>query len=194
MGAPHDGCARYRSIIMSFMRIAAAAAVAAAVGAASGAVLAHSLTVGSLTITDLWTAAPPPGAPTAAGYLTISNSGGEPDQLVGAASPMAEQAELHKMEVKDGIMTMTPVEAIEIPATGNVTLAPGGLHVMFTTLKGPLKEGDSMPVTLTFAKAGSIDTFLHVMAVGAASMGPAAMGAMPAMDHGAAPPGGYDGQ
>jgi copper(I)-binding protein len=180
---------------MSFVRIAAAAAVVAAVGLASGAALAHSVTVGALTIADLWTAAPPPGAPTVAGYLTISNGGGEPDRLIGAASPNAELAGLHKMEMKDGIMTMSPMEAIEIPAGGSVTLAPGGLHIMFATLKGPpLKEGDSMPVTLTFAKAGSIDTFLHVMAVGATSMGAAAMGAMPAMDHGGAAPGGYEGQ
>ena len=39
---------------------------------------AHSVTVGSLTLTDLWTRATPPKAPTAAGYLTITNKGSEP--------------------------------------------------------------------------------------------------------------------
>ena len=41
---------------------------------------------------------------------------------------------------------------------------------MFITLSGDLKEGEKLPVTLTFAKAGSVDTFLHILAIG--SKGP----------------------
>ena len=42
---------------------------------------------------------------------------------------------------------------------------------MFITLKGTLKEGGKLPVTLNFEKAGSVTTFLHVLAVGATSFG-----------------------
>jgi copper(I)-binding protein len=130
---------------------------------------AHAVSVGTLSLTDLWTRATPPGAPSAAGYLTITNTGKEPDALVSAASPGAAKGELHVMEVKDGVMTMHPVEGpgIAIPAGGSVTLAPGGFHIMFITPKEPLKEGGQFPVTLTFAKAGKVDTSLHVLAIGA---------------------------
>jgi periplasmic copper chaperone A len=134
--------------------------------------LAHSVTVGSLTLTDLWTRATPPKAPTAAGYLTITNTGSEPDHLIAASTPAAGKGEIHIMEVNAGVMTMHPVEGgIEIPAGGSVTLAPGGYHLMFIGLKDALKEGGKMPVTLKFEKAGTVETFLHIMAIGA--QGPA---------------------
>ena len=73
------------------------------------------------------------------------------------------------MKVEDGIMTMRPLDGgLEIPPHATVTLAPGGFHLMFIDLKAPLVEGAEVPVTLTFEKAGSVDTFLHVKAIGAA--------------------------
>jgi periplasmic copper chaperone A len=69
-------------------------------------------------------------------------------------------------------MTMRPVkDGITIPAGGKVTLAPEGLHVMFTELKDGLKEGGKFPVTLTFEKAGKVDTFLPIFAIGAKGPG-----------------------
>jgi copper(I)-binding protein len=132
------------------------------------AVLAHSIELGPLSLTDLWTRATPPKAPTAGGFLTIENSGAEPDRLTGAASPIADRVEIHEMTTKDGTMIMRPVETgVEIPAGQTVALAPGGFHIMFIGLKETLAEGGKVPVTLTFEKAGSIDTFLHVLAIGA---------------------------
>ncbi|HZP20529.1 MAG TPA: copper chaperone PCu(A)C [Bauldia sp.] len=133
---------------------------------------AHEVKVGNLELTQLWARATPPNAPTAGGYLTIANRGAEPDTLVAAASPLAAKGELHVMAMKDGIMTMRPVEGgIEIPGGGSVTLAPDGLHIMFVGPKAPLREGDRFPVSLTFAKAGKVDTFLHVLAIGAKGYG-----------------------
>jgi copper(I)-binding protein len=159
---------------MSF-RTLAAALVAATLFSTSA--FAHSVTVGSLSLTDLWTRAIPAGAPTAAGYLTITNNGTEADKLIAAGSPLAESAGLHTMKTKDGVMSMSPVEGgIEILPGKSVTLAPGGFHIMFVTLKEPLKEGGKFPVTLTFEKAGKVETFLHIKAIGAD--GPGDMGAM----------------
>jgi copper(I)-binding protein len=50
---------------------------------------------------------------------------------------------------------MRPVPAIEIKAKGEAVLKPGGLHVMMIDLKAPLKEGDSVPITLTFDDGSS---------------------------------------
>jgi copper(I)-binding protein len=129
---------------------------------------AHSVKAGALELTDLWTRATPPSAPTAGGYLTITNTGAEPDRLTAVASPQAAKGELHEMSVKDGIMTMRPVEGgIEIPAGQSVTLAPSGLHIMFVSPKEPFVEGEKVPVVLTFEKAGKVETFLHVEGIGA---------------------------
>jgi copper(I)-binding protein len=129
---------------------------------------AQSVKLGPLSLTGLWTRATPPSAPTAGGYLTIENTGAEADRLIGIASPTAGRAEIHEMTTKDGTMTMRQAGAgVEIPAGETVALAPGGFHIMFMDLKEPFVEGGKVPVTLTFETAGSIDTFLHVLAIGA---------------------------
>jgi copper(I)-binding protein len=143
-------------------------ALVAALLLSAGVASAHSLKAGALELTDLWTRATPPSAPTAGGYLTITNTGTEADRLTAASSPQAGTGELHEMSVKDGIMTMRPVEGgIEIPAGQSVTLAPSGLHIMFVSPREPFVEGGKVPVVLTFEKAGSVETFLHVMGIGA---------------------------
>ncbi|HVY19896.1 MAG TPA: copper chaperone PCu(A)C [Bauldia sp.] len=130
--------------------------------------LAAPVTVGSLAIDAMWTRATPPGAPSAGGYLTITNTGSEADTLTAVASPMAGMSDIHVMETKDGVMTMHGLEGgLPIPAGGTVTLAPGGFHIMFIGLTGALKQGDTLPVTLTFAKAGKVDVALPVLAIGA---------------------------
>ncbi|MCB1488120.1 MAG: copper chaperone PCu(A)C [Bauldia sp.] len=158
---------------MSFRTLVAAAAVALAFTAQA---LAHDVTVGTLTLTDLWTRATPPSAPAGGGFLTITNNGDEPDRLIAVSAPGVKIGEVHEMAVKDGVMTMRPLEnGLEIPAHGSVTLAPGGFHLMFIGIEKPFVEGEKLPVTLTFANAGSIDTFLHIEPIG--SKGPAAGGA-----------------
>jgi len=52
---------------------------------------------------------------------------------------------------------------------------PGRAALMMMDLKSPLKQGDKMPVTLEFEKAGKVAVTLDVQGVGA--QGPAASGA-----------------
>ncbi len=130
--------------------------------------VAAPMTVGTLTLDAMWTRATPPGAPTAGGYLAITNTGSEADTLVSVASPLAAMSDLHVMETKDGVMSMHPAEGgVPIPAGATVTLAPGGFHIMFMGLTSPLKQGETLPVTLTFAKAGKIDVSFPILAIGA---------------------------
>ena len=153
---------------MFFRTFVAAAAVALTF---AGQAFAQEVTVGSLTLTGLWTRATPPNAPAGGGFLTITNDGDEPDRLVAVSSPGVKTGEIHEMKVEDGVMTMRPLEdGLEIPAHGSVTLAPGGYHLMFIGLEKPFVEGEELPVTLTFAGAGSVDVVLPVAAMG--SKGP----------------------
>jgi copper(I)-binding protein len=67
---------------------------------------------------------------------------------------------------------------IPIPAGKTVKLEPGGYHLMLKKLKEPLKEGDSVPVTLTFEKAGPVDVTLAVAGMGAPAPGHEGHGGM----------------
>lgn len=97
-------------------------------------------------------------------FLTLKNTGGADDKLIRAASPAAENVELHT-NVKDGdAMRMRPVDSIPLAANGETKLEPGGYHVMLIGLKQPLKTGDKVPLTLTFEKAGSVTLQVPVAA------------------------------
>lgn len=133
---------------------------------------AGSMSHGDLSVEKAWARASAGPARNGAGYLTISNAGAEDDRLIGAAAPgVAERIELHT-HIKDGnIMRMRPVEAIDVPAGGTATLEPGGRHLMMMGLKAPLEAGQSVPVTLTFERAGEVTVTLEVMIGGPADGG-----------------------
>jgi copper(I)-binding protein len=150
----------------------AAIAVALAVLAGCGAPAPSVNSAGSVKVSGLWTTATPPGAPTASGYLTITNTGTVADRLTAVTSPLAAGAMLHEMEIADGVASMRMVDGIDIPPGKTVALAPNGFHIMFVTLKQPLKAGDSVPVVLTFAKAGRIEATLAVLPIGARGPAP----------------------
>ncbi len=136
-------------------------------------VRAEEVKAGDLVITQAWSRATPNGAKIGSGYLTIENKGAAPDRLVGVSAEIAGKVEVHEMTTKDGVMTMRPVEGgLSIEPGKTVKLAPGGHHLMMFDLKSPLKQGDALPVTLEFEKAGKAKISLDVQALGAP--GPAA--------------------
>ena len=122
---------------------------------------------GPLSIAQPWTRATPPRAPGGA-YLTITNGGSEADRLVSVASPRAAKAELHEMKMDGGVMIMRPLaDGIPIPAGETVSLAPGGLHIMLMKLSAPIGEGEAVPITLNFERAGEITMEFPAARIGA---------------------------
>ncbi len=99
-----------------------------------------------------------------AAYLTLVNNGKEADRLVSARSPVAKVVELHKSEMKGEIMSMTPVDFVEIAAGGQAELKPGGFHVMLIDLKEDLIPGNRVELTLVFEKSGEITIQAEVRA------------------------------
>jgi periplasmic copper chaperone A len=134
---------------------------------------AEDVKAGDLVISQAWSRATPGGAKTGGGFLTIENKGSVADRLVAVSGDFAGKIEVHEMAVKDGVMTMRPLEnGLTIEPGKTVKLAPGGYHLMMLDLKAPLKRGDKLPVTLQFEKAGTVAVTLDVQGVGA--KGPAA--------------------
>ena len=123
----------------------------------------------TIEVTNAWARAMPKGAKTGAAYVTVVNKGTSDDQLVGASVPIAAEAQLHTTIDDNGVMKMRPVSAIDVKPGASVTLKPGGMHLMLMGVKEPLAEGQSFPLTLTFAKAGKIETTVKVQKAGAMS-------------------------
>lgn len=75
----------------------------------------------------------------------------EGSKLVEVRSPVAGVAEVHEMAMEQNVMKMRALPAgLALPAGKTVELKPGGYHVMLMDLKGPVKAGDVVPVTLVF--------------------------------------------
>lgn len=136
---------------------------------AQGGSAAAPYRIGDITISKPWTRATAKGAPVGAGYLVISNSGKTADKLLKVSFEIAGRGEIHTMDMTDGVMRMRKLESLDIPAGGEVQLAPGGLHLMLMELKGEIAEGTPVRGVLEFEKAGSITIDLDVQAMGAKS-------------------------
>ncbi|AVO38741.1 copper chaperone PCu(A)C [Pukyongiella litopenaei] len=129
--------------------VAATAAIAFAIPAlAADTIAVHDSYARSSTATSS----------SGAAFMMIENTGDTDDRLVSAASDIAARVELHThKENADGVMQMMEVEeGFVIPAGGKHMLQRGGDHVMFMGLKAPLEQGATVPVTLTFEKAGEM--------------------------------------
>lgn len=124
---------------------------------------------------NAWSRATPGGASTGAVYLTLSSPAG--DILTGASSPSAKTASVHEMSMDGNVMRMRPVPGgLPLPAGQPVILQPGGYHIMLEGLKAPLKQGQTVPLHLTFAKSAPVDVTATVAGIGANAPGSAAGG------------------
>lgn len=100
--------------------------------------------------------------------MTIANTGAVTDRLTGGSTSVAGEVQVHTVDMTDGVMRMRQLaDGLEIPASGSVTLKPGSFHIMLMQLKQPLRQGETVPVTMTFEKAGSVEIELAVQPVGA---------------------------
>lgn len=141
-------------------RYIAALAVALAFAVPS---YAQEARAADLTIKRAWSRVAPPGAPVLGGYLSITNEGGEPDRLLAVSSPISDNVQIHSSAIKDGVATMRQVtDGVAIPSRETVEFEPGELHLMLLNPKSRPGEGDKIPLTLTFEKAGPLDVDLVV--------------------------------
>lgn len=127
---------------------------------------AHAVKGAEIRISHPWVRPTPPGAVTAAAYLTVTNPTGVPDRLLAVISPAATRVAIHAMTMTGGVMRMREVAGgLVIPADGAVALVPGGgYHLMLVGVKRPLRIGMRVPATLTFAKAGDVAVVCIVQA------------------------------
>ncbi len=159
-----------RLALMSIKRAIAYAVFFAALFAVPAR--AEEVNAGDLVITQAWSRATPGGAKVGGGYLTIQNKGSAADRLIGGSADVADKVQVHEMATTNGVMTMRPLDkGLSIEPGKTVKLAPGGYHLMLLDLKSPLKQGDKVPVTLEFEKAGKVKLTFDVQGLGAQGPG-----------------------
>lgn len=134
--------------------------------------LGPTVAIGTLELRGGFARATLPNAPVGGAFITITNNGATDDRLVSVSSPAADVGQLHTMEMVGDVMKMRALpDGIVIPAGQTVTLEPGGLHMMLMGLKQAFVEGQTLTVTLTFEKAGSVEVELPILGTAADSTG-----------------------
>lgn len=121
----------------------------------------------AIAVEHVWARATPGNVKTGVAYMTVIDHGSAADRLIGVSSPVAARAELHSMSNDGGVMKMQHIDAIPVAPGTPTELKPGGYHIMFMELQQPLKEGDSVPMTLRFEKAGTVEVTAKVEKPGA---------------------------
>jgi len=101
---------------------------------------------------NAWVRLLPPNMTTTAAYVTLTPS--HDDRLVGARSDIATRVEIHESTMADGVMSMRPLEGVDMKDSVAVQLKPQGVHLMLIGLKRPLKEGEMIGIELELEQTG----------------------------------------
>lgn len=173
-----------RNSIRQFIAAAAIAVPVALAVVMPDAAMAHEATNGGVTVAHAWARAMPEGAKVGAAYLEIKTDAQTADKLLSVTTPVAGRAEIHTHIMDGDVMKMRKLDSIDLPPGTSHVLKPMGDHLMLMDMSQPLKEGDLIPLTLTFASAGAITIDATVEPVGA--NGPHGMDHQPVDDGGSA--------
>jgi periplasmic copper chaperone A len=113
-----------------------------------------------------WARATPGAVRSGAVYLTVTDHGA-PDTLTGVSTPVAGMAMVHESFEENGVSKMRMLDGVKLAPNAPVALKPGGMHIMLTELKQPLRVGGTFPLTLSFAHAAPVTVTVKVLAIGA---------------------------
>lgn len=145
---------------MTRMLLALAAAVLILPSAAS----AQEVRAGNLTVSRMQLRASIGAATSTAGYLRVENPTPRSDRLIGAACACARAVELHATTRVGGVVRMGAIAGFDVPSVRGLSLEPGGPgHLMLTGLRRPLRNGERVPITLRFQRAGAVIAEFQVM-------------------------------
>lgn len=118
---------------------------------------AQAQTAPNLTVKDAWVRATVAQQKATGAFMQLTAKADT--KVVSASSPMAGAVEIHEMSMDKDVMKMRAVPVLDLPAGKTVELKPGGYHVMLLDLKGPVKEGDLVSLSLVLeGKDGQRET------------------------------------
>lgn len=130
-------------------------------------------TAAEVSVTDaIIRLAPVEGRPSAA-YFTL-HGGKAPDRLEAVTSPRAATIDLHESKMDGGVMSMSLLTGVDVPAGGYVVFKSGGNHAMLFGMDPAVKPGATVPLSFTFQSGKKIEVEAKAIAAG---------DEMPAMEH-----------
>ena len=119
----------------------------------------------NIQITDAFARATAPGQSTGGVFLTLTSQTG--DTLDGATTPAAPHVSLHRMTMSGDVMQMRELRSVPLPPGKPVAFTPGQMHLMLERLPQPLRAGQTIHLTLDFARAGHVAVDVPVAGPGA---------------------------
>jgi copper(I)-binding protein len=121
-----------------------------------GAALAHSFTKGDIRVMHPWAMVAAEGKSSPV-YMSLTNTGAEPDKLLSVEVKAAGQVEIQKAKPGSGATTYEAIPSIELGAHKTVALQPGSMRVLLSDLKEPLRHEYTLPMTLVFERSGRVE-------------------------------------
>jgi protein SCO1/2 len=115
-----------------------------------------------LEVEGAWVRALPPTVNSTVAYMTILNKSNKADQLISIRSPLAKLTEVHESYTQNGMGLMRRIDDVVIPANGSLKLEPRGFHAMMMDIKKVPKEGEKIPLILSFRHAGDVSVYADV--------------------------------
>ena len=116
----------------------------------------------ALQVVDAWVAASDRIGADVPLLMTIRNEAKDADSLLRVDCPVANFAEKHTVDRGEGAPAMRTIKSIPIPAAGEITLKADAYHVMLLQTRQTLAEGEIFSCSVVFAKAGKLQTEVHV--------------------------------
>lgn len=136
-------------------------AMAAGLAACGPGEKAASGAAGAVRVSEALCRPTPVGRQTTGCYLTLT--AGADDRLLGVSTPVAARAQVHESRIESNMMMMRELKGgLPLPSGQAVELKPGGNHIMLLAVTEPLKVGDAVPLTLTFATAPPVEVVASV--------------------------------
>ncbi|MEZ5293899.1 MAG: copper chaperone PCu(A)C [Vicinamibacterales bacterium] len=120
----------------------------------------------AVTVHDAWVRQPMGGRDMTGAFAVVENTGNAPRSIVAASSDLSDKVELHEMKNENGMMRMSPVKKMDVPAQGRLELKPGSFHVMLFEIKKRPAPGDKVRLTLTLDDGTTVTTEAQVRAPG----------------------------
>lgn len=97
-------------------------------------------------------------------YLVIENQGETDDRLIEIQSDAVSEVEIHESSVSGDMMSMSPVETIDIPAEAIIDLSEeSNYHLMLIDLQQDLMIGEAITMTLIFESGNEVRLAVPIM-------------------------------
>ena len=120
----------------------------------------------AVTVHDAWVREPMGGRNMTGAFAVVENPGATAKAIVAASSDISDKVELHEMKNENGMMKMSPVKKMDVPAKGKLELKPGSFHVMLFDVKKKISDGEKISLTFTFDDGSKVTTEAQVRKAG----------------------------